>query len=92
MEAGLAQSVQQTRYWLDGPVIESQWGGRFSAPVQTSPGGHPTYYKMGTVSFPGGKAAGGVALTTHTPTSNEVEGRVELYIYSPSGPLWPVIG
>jgi hypothetical protein len=30
-----------TRYRLDGPGIESQWG-RFSAPVQTGPGAHPT--------------------------------------------------
>jgi hypothetical protein len=26
-----------------------------------------------------------------TPSSAEVEGRVELYIYSPSGPSWPVL-
>ena len=30
-----------TRYGLDGPGIESQWGARFSAPVQTGPGAHP---------------------------------------------------
>ena len=29
----------------------------------------------------------------HPPTpSAEVKERVELYIYSPSGPLWPVLG
>ena len=28
----------------------------------------------------------------HPPSSAEVEGRVELYIYSPSGTLWPVLG
>jgi hypothetical protein len=29
----------------------------------------------------------------HTPqSSTEVKGRVELYIYSPSGPSWQVIG
>ena len=47
-----------TRYGLDGPGIESRWGARFSAPVQTGPGAHPTSYTMGTGSFPGGKAAG----------------------------------
>ena len=31
-------------------------------------------------------------LTIHPPSSTEVEGRVELYICSPSGPSWPVIG
>jgi hypothetical protein len=33
-------------------------GAWFSAPVQTGPGAHPASYKMGTGSFPGGKAAG----------------------------------
>ena len=31
-----------TDYGLDGPGIESRWGARFSAPVQTGPGAHPT--------------------------------------------------
>ena len=47
-----------TRYGLDGPGMESQWGARFSAPVQTRPGAHPASYTMGTGSFLGGKAAG----------------------------------
>ena len=33
-----------------------------------------------------------MALTTHTSSSAEVEGRVELYICSPSRPSWSVIG
>ena len=45
-----------TRYWLDGPGIESRWGARFSALVQTGPGAHPASYTMGTGFFPGGKA------------------------------------
>jgi hypothetical protein len=40
-----------TRYGLDGPGIESRWGARFSAPVQTGPGAHPAYYTMGTGSL-----------------------------------------
>jgi hypothetical protein len=32
-------------------------GARFFATVQTGPGPHPASYKMGTGSFPGGKAA-----------------------------------
>ena len=45
---------------------------------------------MGTGSFPGVKWTGrGV---DHPPTSSaEVEGRVELYICSPSGPSWSVL-
>jgi len=33
-----------TRYELDGPGIESRWGPRFSAPVQTGRGAHPASY------------------------------------------------
>jgi len=44
-----------TGYGLDGPGIESWWGGRFSAPVQTGPGVHPASCTMGTWSFPGVK-------------------------------------
>ena len=73
-----------TRYRLDGPGIQSRWGARFSAPVQTGPGAHPASCTMGTGSFPGVKSpARGV---DHPPPSRaEVEGRVELYICSPSG-------
>jgi hypothetical protein len=44
-----------TGYGLDGPGIESQWGARFSAPVQTGPGAHPTSCINGYRVFPGGK-------------------------------------
>jgi len=66
-------------------------GARFSAPVQTGPGAHPASYTMGTGSFPGVKWPGrGV---DHPPTSSaEVKVRVELYLYTPSGPSWPVVG
>ena len=47
-----------TRYGLDGPGIESWWGARFSASVQTGPGAYPASCTMGTGSFLGGKAAG----------------------------------
>jgi len=38
-----------THYGLDGPEIESPWGARISASVQTVPGAHPASYPMGTV-------------------------------------------
>jgi hypothetical protein len=48
-----------TDYGLDGPEIESRWGGgRFSAPVHTPPGGSPSRLHNEYQFFPGGKAAG----------------------------------
>ena len=54
-----------TGYRLDGPGIESRWGARFSAPVQTGPGAHPASCTMGTGSFQGVKRGRGVTLTPH---------------------------
>jgi len=51
-----------TGYRLDGPGIESRWGARFSAPVQTGPGAHPASCTMGTGSFPAVKSGRGVML------------------------------
>jgi hypothetical protein len=45
----------------------------------------------GTGSFPGVKRPGR-GVDHPTPSSAEVLGRVELYLYSPSGPSWPVLG
>jgi hypothetical protein len=48
-----------TRYGMDGPGIESRWGGAgFSATVQTGPGAHPVSYTMATGSFPEVKRPG----------------------------------
>jgi hypothetical protein len=54
-----------TGYGLDGPGIESRWGARFSAPVQTGPEAHPASCTMGTGSFQGVKSGQGVTLTPH---------------------------
>jgi hypothetical protein len=76
-----------TRYGLNGPGIESRWGARFSAPVKTVPGAHPASYKMSTGSLPGVKRTG--YSVDHLPTcSVDVKERVELYLYSTSGPSW----
>jgi len=83
-----------TRYELDGQGIETRWGVRLSAPVQTGPGAHSASYTMGTGSFPGVKRPGrGV---DYPPSSRaevqgrvglssrvEVKERVELYVCSP---------
>ena len=47
-----------TRYGLDGPGIESRWGARFSAPVQTGPADNPASCTTGTGSSPGLKLQG----------------------------------
>ena len=44
-----------THYWPGGPGIESQWGARFFAPVQTGPESHPVSYTLDAGSFPGVK-------------------------------------
>jgi len=80
-----------TCYWLDGPEIESQCGARFSAPVQTGPGAHPASCTMGTRSFPGVKQLG-CGIDYPTPSGAKVKERIKLYLYSPSGPSWPVLG
>jgi hypothetical protein len=54
-----------TSYWLDGPGIESRWGARFSAEVQTVLGAHPASCTMGTGSFPGVNFGRGVTLNPH---------------------------
>ena len=42
-----------TCYGLNGPGNESRLGARFSSPVQTGPGVHPSSYPLGTEPFPG---------------------------------------
>jgi hypothetical protein len=66
-----------TRYELEGPGIESRWGARISAPVQTGPGAHSASYTMGTWELPGVKRPG--LGGDHPPISSaEVKERIEL--------------
>ena len=81
------------RYRLDGPGIESRGGGgaaRFSASIQTGPGDHPASCTMGTGYLPGVKRPGR-GVDHISPSSAEVKERVELHLYSPSGPSWYVL-
>jgi hypothetical protein len=71
-----------TGYELGGPRIESRWGVRFSAPVQTGPGTHPASCAIGKGSFPGVKSGRGV-------TSLLVPLVMKEYSYN-STPLWAV--
>jgi hypothetical protein len=72
-----------TRYGLDGPGIEYRWRRDFrTRPDQ--PWGLPSLLHNGYRVFPGGLLP--------IPSTAEVKERVELYLYSPYGPSWPVIG
>ena len=78
-------------------MLQAGWPGdrilvgvRFSVPLQTGPKAHPAPYTMGTGSFPGVKHPG--RGTDHPPYSTEAKERAELHLYSPFGPLWPVLG
>jgi hypothetical protein len=77
-------------YELDGPGIESRWWD-YSHPSRPALGPTQPPIQWGTGLSPGVKQSGrGV---DHPPsTIVEVKERVELYFYSPSGPLWPVLG
>jgi hypothetical protein len=72
-----------TRYGLESPGERIPVRSRFSAPVQTGPGAHP--------ASRGVKRQGRGANHLH-PSSAKVKGIMQLYLYSPSGPSWPVLG
>jgi len=81
-----------TRYRLHGHCIESRWGWDFphlSRPTALGPTQPPVQCVPGL--FPGHKAAGAWRWPS-TPLYPEVKERVKLYLYSPSGPSWKVIG
>ena len=78
-----------TRWGLDVLGMESMWA-IFSTPVLTGPGAHPASYTVGTGFLPRGRLGCGV--NHPSPTTVEVKETVELYVYSPSGPSWQVIG
>jgi hypothetical protein len=80
-----------TRYELDGPEIESRWGARFSAPVKIGPEAHVAFTKKGTGFVSPGVKRSGHGVNHPPPSNTEVKERVELYLYSPSGPSWPVL-
>jgi hypothetical protein len=81
-----------TSDWLQGGRSRDQIpvGARFSAPVQTGPGGLSNLLYNGYRVIPGGKAAEAWRWPP-TPSSAEVKERMELYPYSPSGPSWPIL-
>jgi hypothetical protein len=80
-----------TRYGLDGPDIESRWGARYFAPIQTGPGTHPATWTMVVRSFQGKKwpVRGD---DPPPPSSAECKERVDPCLYSSSGLSCPVLG
>ena len=76
------------RTWWPGDRILV--GVRFSTPIQAGPRARPASYTMGITSFPVVKRPGRV--DHPTPSSAMVKERVELYLYSTSGPSWSVMG
>jgi len=80
-----------TCYGLHGSGIESWRRARFSTPIQTGPGAHPASYTVGPGFFLGVKWPGR-DVDHPLPSCAEVKERVEWYLYSPSGPSWPVPG
>jgi len=74
-----------TRYGLDGPGTESRWGRDF--PHLSRPALGPTRRPIRSVPCFSGRG-----VDHQPPFSAEVKEKVELYLYSPFGPLWPVLG
>jgi len=88
-------TTQHSRYTNS---LQTGWSGdqilvgtRCFAPVLTRPKAHPASYTMGTGSLLEVKRLRH-GIDHPTPSSAEVKERVELYLYSPSGPSWPVRG
>ena len=77
-----------TRYELDGPGIEFRWGRDFPHP--SIPALEPTHLPVKWVPglFSGGYSGQGMAISTQSCA--DVQDIVELYLYSPAGPPWPV--
>jgi hypothetical protein len=80
-----------TFYRLDGPGIKSRWRGDFPHPSRP-----PLWATQSPIqwvpSLSGGVKQPGRDVDHPPPSSAEVTERVELYLYSTSGLLWPVTG
>jgi hypothetical protein len=80
-----------TSYGLDGPVIETRRRKNFLQQPRPTLGPSLGTVEEDRVSFPGVKRPKN--RVDHPPTSSaEVKERVELYLYSPSEVLGPLLG
>ena len=83
--------VISTRYGLDCPGIGSRFRRDFAHPSRPAPGPTQPPIQWLPALFPGVKRSGR-GVDHLPPSSAEVKERVELYLYSSSGPSWPVLG
>jgi hypothetical protein len=67
-------------------------GARFSVLVQTGPGAHSGFYIIAINFLSREVERLGLGFNHPPPFNAEVKERVEPYLYSPSGPSWPVVG
>lgn len=68
------------------------WGGGIFCILPDQPRSPPSLLHNGYwVSLPGAKWPGR-GFNHQPPSSTKLKERVQLYIYSPFGPLWPVVG
>jgi len=79
------------RYGLDGPGIETRWRRYIPQPSSPALGYIQSPVQLGTGYLFGDKPATAWS-SPHTPSSAEVNETVKLYLKSPSGLSWPVLG
>jgi hypothetical protein len=80
-----------TRYVFHGPGIGSLLGRDFSHPSRPISGSTQPHIKSVPGLLSADKAVG-PGVYHPLLSSAEVKERVELYLYSPTGPSWPVLG
>ena len=81
----------ETRYEIDSPGVEYRWGRDFSHPPRPTLGSTQTLIQW-VLGLTRGVKRPGRGVDHPLTSSAEVKVRVALYIYSPFGPSWPVLG
>jgi hypothetical protein len=79
-------------YGLDGPGTKSRWRRNFPNPSKLALRSNQPPIQQAASFFSPGVKRPGHGINHPPPSSVEVKERVELYLYSPSGPSWPLLG